>query len=167
MATRLIGSLQGAGVSEETLASCKAIKRRFHPPAKKTGNRPPLSAVAEGAQPEETASKSVSQHDIDSIMANFQQLVIMATSDPMYKPNETELQTASLNTFVTLLKERNKAVAAAKTALMEANRAVDTLLYSKTGIHGQAIAAKAYVKSLFGFSSAKYREVATIKFRNA
>lgn len=159
MATRLAAYLKSSGVSEETLVSCMNIKRRFH------GKKGTRVALIAGEPPTENLTRNSSQLDFDSMLANFQELVTMATSDPLYKPNEADLQLKGLNAFIESLRNKTKAVAVAKVALLEARRKVNALVFGQTGIYGQATAVKAYLKSLYGCTSSKYQEVSAIQFR--
>jgi hypothetical protein len=165
LTTRIIGGLQASGVSEETLESCKMIKRRFHSPSRKADNSPVTVSNGE-VPPGEKVRRSKSQSDIESVIANFQQLVTMVTTDALYKPNEADLQAAALNTSITALRDKVKAVSVSRVAMKEANRIVHDLVFGTTGIYGQALTVKAYIKSLYGFGSSKYKELAQIKFRN-
>jgi hypothetical protein len=165
MATRIIGGLQASGVSEETLESCKVIKRRFHSPSRKIDSNPAAVGVGE-VPPGEKVRRSKSQSDIESVIANFQQLVTMATADALYKPNETDLQAEGLSIYITALHDKVKAVGITRADMKEANRTFHNLIFGTTGIYGQALAVKAYIKSLYGFGSSEYKELAQIKFRN-
>jgi hypothetical protein len=46
--------------------------------------------------------------------------------------------------------------------LIQLNR----FLYTKTGIHGSALAVKCYIKGLFGFQSVGYQQISGLKFIN-
>ncbi|HYG03825.1 MAG TPA: hypothetical protein VD927_15360 [Chryseosolibacter sp.] len=159
MATRLIGYLKASGVSAETLESCRKIKRRLH---NRGGDRVPLTS---GETPANDATRSTSQADFDSKVANFQELVTMATSDPLYKPNEADLQLKGLTAFIEQIRVANKAVAIARVALLEAKRKMRALVFGVNGIYGHGQAVKAYLKSVYGYSGSKYKEVAGIEFR--
>lgn len=161
LATRMIGILQASGVSPETMQACKAIKRRYHSGKSKIKETTSATPAPSGA----VAQRTIGQSDVDSMIANLHQLVILATSDALYKPNETELQAAGLNTFITSLRDKNKAVSVAQVAMNEAHRTLDNVLYSVSGIYGQASATKGYIKALFGYTSSKFKEVSSIRFK--
>jgi hypothetical protein len=92
-------------------------------------------------------------------------LVQTLTSETLYKPNEVELQVATLNTTLTDLKTKNKAVITAAAAASNARIARDKVLYTEgVGLYDVALAVKTYVKSLFGATSPQYKQVSGIKF---
>jgi hypothetical protein len=169
-ARRIIAALKANGAPPEVIDDVMAIKRRFSP-GRKILDKPPAQTSSTGTpgtpDGDENGAKfrrRISQLDLDSRIGNFQKLVIRATAEPLYKPNETDLQTAALNTFVATLRTRNTNVINAFIALKDADQTVNKTLYDSTGIYGQASAAKAYIESIFGFRSIKHKEVTSLKF---
>lgn len=97
---------------------------------------------------------------------NFAALVQVLEVEPMYKPNEANLQVTALNTLVTSLRDKTKAVYQAKVALRNARVSRDKFLYDVNGIHDSTLATKKYLKALFGPQSSAYRQVAGIRFKD-
>ena len=119
--------------------------------------------MAEGAEPVRTAS--VSQQSYNKLVDHFAQLVATLTAEPRYLPNEAELKVTALNALLTDLRAKNTAVINAYTALSNARIARDKTLYAETtGMLDVAQGVKLYVKSLFGTTSAQYKQVSALKF---
>lgn len=163
-ARRIIASLKACGASAEVMEDCMAIKRKFRGQGAKSG-KPPATVNAESPESAVAVSRKVSYLDLESVIANFQSLVTRATTDPLYKPNEADLQAATLTALVATLRDRNKAVKTTYTNLKEANLALNKLLYDASGIYGQATAVKAYIESLYGFRSPKHKAVVALTFK--
>jgi hypothetical protein len=168
LARRIISVLKANGASQDVIDDGLAIKRRFSSQAKKAVEGTPLPASSpDGNVNGVVYQRRISQLDLDSRIGNFQRLVIRVTADPLYKPNETDLQTLALEAFVTTLRDKNKAVINAFIAMKEANQVVNRILYAPTGIHGEASAVKAYFESVFGYRSFQHKEVQSLKFTRA
>lgn len=86
-------------------------------------------------------------------------------SVPAYNPNETELQPASLNTFLTQLKSANQAVITATTPYLTAVQNRNNVLYAPdTGIIDLAQEVKKYVKSVETITLPEFRQISGLKF---
>jgi hypothetical protein len=158
MATCLLGNLQACKASPETIDAFMMIKRRFHP-----SHTSPVVATTEGETP---GKRKKAQFDFDSLLSNFQQLVLVATSDPKYTSNDAEFTPEGLNTFIASFHSAMSAVADAEAKMKDVDRDVNEIIYGKAGIYGYAMAAKGYVKSRFGYGSAEFREVSRFNFRS-
>ena len=110
---------------------------------------------------------SVSQQSYDSIMESFKKLIDLVSSEPTYKPNEVDLQIATLTTQAADLAAKNTDVVNATTTLSNGRIARNKTLYTpKTGLYDVAQEVKKYVKSVFGATSPEYKQVSKIKFTN-
>jgi hypothetical protein len=165
LAGRVIDALKASGASPEVVKDAMAIRRRFNSPARRLVT-PAQNGLPDGnAQQGETIyQRKLSQLDLASKVENFERLVNRVSVEPLYKPNETDLQPVVLTTFVTTLRTSNANVIGTFMAMKNANRALNALLFQATGIHGTAIATKAYLRSVFGKGSSEYREVGQFKF---
>lgn len=163
LSTRIINALTAVGAEQQTIddattSHAKVQGRRMSP--KK------VTIVAkEGVTPPEPTNNSVSQQSYDGQVDNFAKLVQTVSAEPLYQPNETELQVASLNTLLENLRSLNSDVIAANTALSNARIERDKTLYADdTGLHDVALAVKQYILSVFGKTSAQYKQVSGIAF---
>jgi hypothetical protein len=114
----------------------------------------------------EDNSISVSQMSYDSRVNNFEKLIETLKAEPKYNPNETELQVATLATLLADLDAKNTAVRVATEPLSNARIARDKVLYDETnGLVQIAADVKKYVKSVYGVSSPKYKQISSLAFR--
>jgi hypothetical protein len=114
----------------------------------------------------EDNSISVSQMGYDSRVNNFEKLIETLKAEPKYNPNETELQVGTLATLLADLDAKNTAVRVATEPLSNARIARDKVLYDKTtGLVQIAADVKKYVKSVYGVSSPKYKQISSLAFR--
>jgi hypothetical protein len=166
LTTRIINALSVSEASEETLKNAKTIARKIQ------GRRAtPKTAPADGTttptpNTEETDTQiSVSQMSYDSRVESLQKLVALLTSTPEYKPNETELKSASINSLHDDLEKLNTKVKDATTPYSNARIARNELLYTpKTGLVDTALAVKKYVSSVFTATSPQLKQISGIKF---
>ena len=92
-------------------------------------------------------------------------LVQLLTSIAAYTPNEADLKPAALSALFADMKTKNAAVLAASTPLNNLRIARNALLYTPgTGLVDIAHDTKKYVKSIYGPTSAQYKQVSPIKF---
>jgi hypothetical protein len=109
---------------------------------------------------------SSSQMSYDSRLDNFDKLIKLLTSIPLYAPNEAELKVTGLTTTYTDLKTRNTAVVTAAAALSNARISRNDILYKPlTGLVDTAVDTKTYIKSVFGADSPQYRQVTKLEFK--
>jgi hypothetical protein len=161
LATRIVAALKSSGVSAETLAYSKRVKRKLDGSANRKAE-PPDTAPAETEN--STKPVSMTQSSFESKVNYFAELVTRLATEPLYKPNETDLQLAGLNTLVTALRDRNKAVANAEIMLSAARISRNKVLFQQAGVHGAAMEIKDYIKSVFGARSDQYRQLRELKF---
>lgn len=111
---------------------------------------------------------SVSQLSFDSKIENLDKLIKILASIPLYAPNENELKVATLTTLYTDLKTKNTAVITAQAALNTARISRNEILYKPiTGLLELAIAAKTYIKSIYGASSPQYTQIGKLSFKTS
>lgn len=164
LSTKIVNALAAVGAEQQTIddattSHAKVQGRRMSP--KKVAK----PAVKEGAATTEPTNNSVSQQSFDGQVENFSKLVETVSSEPLYQPNEVELQAPSLRALLINLKTLNTAVIDAATTLSNARIGRDKILYGdEAGIHDVALAVKQYVLSIFTKSSAQYKQVSGIQF---
>lgn len=102
----------------------------------------------------------------DNRIDNFDRLIQLLITIAEYAPNETDLKTATLTTYFQSLQATNAAAGDAETNLDNARIARNEVLYQpSTGLVDVASAVKLYVKSVFGATSAQYKQVTALTFK--
>jgi len=108
---------------------------------------------------------SASQMSYDSRLENFDKLIALLVSVPLYDPNEEDLKIESLKTLYSELKAKNTAVLTATIELSNARISRNEILYkSLTGLVDIAFDTKVYIKSVFGATSPQYKQIAKLSF---
>jgi hypothetical protein len=164
-ATRIIHVLKSTDASAERIKEADVIRRKFYGiSATRQAENPATQSELPG-QGDSKKSQGVSHTDFDSKTALFAALVQLLSAEPLYKPNEAELQIASLNAMLTNLRNRNKAVITAKVTFSNALAARNKVLYGVTSIQTTSTEVKSYMKGVFGVKSPSYKQVSKIRFR--
>jgi len=102
----------------------------------------------------------------DNRLDNFDKLIQLLSSIPLYTPNEAELKVASLKNLYTDLKTKNTAVINAITPLSNARISRNETLYkADIGLVDTALDVKTYIKSLFGATSPQYKQISKLEFK--
>jgi len=156
--TRILNAVAAStNVQANTVADVKTINRKLQ------GGRKDKKIL--NPTPDDAKQISASQQSYTQITESFEKLFALVSSIPTYTPNETDLQVASLNTYLTQLKSANAAVIAATTPMLVAMEARNQVLYAPaTGLVDIALEVKKYVKSVKAITLAEYREISGLKF---
>lgn len=110
-------------------------------------------------------TKSTSQLSFDNRMKNLSSFCRFLETIHEYKPNESDLQTASILAYIKSLDSLNKTENKTWNELDISRKERDRLLYGdNTGATELAKKAKKYVKSAFGSGSGEYKRISKIKF---
>ena len=112
---------------------------------------------------EDTVSQSRLSYDnrVDNLLA----LIKVLENDSSYKPNEPELQIASLTTYANDLKTKTEAVDTELAKVLIAKEQRNLLLYSsKTGLLDRVKDIKTYIISVYGTNSPQIRYINKLKF---
>lgn len=163
-ASRIIDALVASGASAETLADARAIRRKLKPQPKVLVSPPARTASVDDPVQEESVYRSVSQIDKASLLQNFEMLISRVSTEPLYKPNESDLSIAGLNTYATQLRMLNKNVISTYEAMRTATRNLNKTLYSDNGIYGTGKATKAYIRAIFGHGSVEHKAIVGFQF---
>ena len=108
---------------------------------------------------------SASQLSYDNKMENFDKLLMLLESVPLYAPNEEDLKVTSLKTLHANLKTINKNVVTASLQLSNARIVRNEILYKPiTGLVDIAADIKTYIKSVFGATSPQYKVISKLRF---
>ncbi len=128
--TRVINALSATDAVQQTIDD--ANKAAFKIQGRRASAKPVVIPAKEGQPAQEPNSISTSQQSYDNQVANFAKLIETLTAEPLYTPNETDLQVASLNALLTDLKSKNADVVAATTTASNARIDRDQTLYADT-----------------------------------
>lgn len=162
--TRVVNAVAASDVPKQVVADVKAIARKIQ--GSRASEKKP-TVPDNPATPEDESSKSISasQMSFDSRIENMDKLIQLLTAQPAYTPNEPELQVAGLITVLANMKTTNTDAINAYTPLSNSRIDRNKILYDKTtGLVTVAGDVKAYVKSVFGGTSAQYKQVSKLKF---
>jgi hypothetical protein len=158
-----INSAAAANIEDEAfLKDLQTISRKLQ------GRRASEAIEDDPLTPEDESqqSHSASQMSYDNRAANFAAYIDLLKSNAAFAPNETELQTGTLETMLTGMQTTNTAAvtAVAQARAARANR--DEVLYNDTdGLQVLADLVKKYVKSVFGTDSPQYQQLQALKIK--
>jgi hypothetical protein len=133
-------------------------------PVLNTGSEEKKALEAEG---KEVNQISASQMSFDNRIENFDRLIMLLSSIPLYNPNEEELKVETLKALHNQLKEKNSEVILPIVQLSNSRITRNTILYKEnTGLVDIALDSKTYIKSVFGATSPQYKQVSRLYFKN-
>lgn len=122
----------------------------------------------EKAKQAEAAGKdpiSQAQLSMDMRLENFDKFIKILAANAKYKPNETELQVASLQALHTRLKTLSDGIVTASTPVINARSSRDELLYTpETGLVDIANGVKKYIRSVYTAETPEYKKVSALTF---
>ncbi len=167
LATKVINALSVSGATTLAVADAKTINRKIQG-AKSNGGTKTATTPADPNAPTPTDKTiSTSQQSYDSLIDHFTKLIESVSQDANYKPNETELKVATLQTKLDSLKSSNTDLVNAFTNWSNARINRNTTLYNPlTGLVQTALEVKKYVKSVFGASSPQFKQISGLEFTN-
>ena len=113
--------------------------------------------------------KQVAVHNasIARKLENFNKFILFLEQIKEYSPNEQDLTTAALRIKQADMQQKSTDLSNSDVALEAARINRDEILYADTtGIVDTALSAKQYVKSLYGASDPRFKQVNSIPFTN-
>jgi hypothetical protein len=164
LTTRLINAFAACKVSPNTLDNAKTYAAKIKGSRINPNQKPPIDP--ENPNPEsKNDGKSVSQVSFDNQINNFELLIETLKGEPKYKPNETDLQVTTLEAHLANMRLKNSAAISATEPLSTARINRNNDLYNETtGLVTLAQEVKSYVKSVYGATHPKYKQISGIKF---
>ena len=162
--TRVNNSLKASDTTVQVDESAETIVRKLQ------GRRASTKLTEEEikalqAEGKEVNQISTAQLSYDSRLENFDKLIMLLESVPLYNPNEEDLKVESLKTLQANLKVKNSDVVVASIQLSNARIARNEILYKPlTGLIDVAFDFKVYIKSVFGATSPQYKQISKLKF---
>ena len=162
--TRVMNSLKASGTSTPVVQSARTIVRKLQ------GRRASAKITEEEKKALEAEGKEVnqisaSQMSFDNRIENFDRLIMLLSSIPLYNPNEEELKVETLKALHNQLKEKNSEVILPIVQLSNSRMTRNKILYSEnTGLVDVALDSKTYIKSIFGATSPQYKQISKLRF---
>ena len=162
--TRVMNSLKASGASTQVVQSARTIVRKLQ------GRRASAKITEEEKKALEAEGKEVnqisaSQMSFDNRIENFDRLIMLLSSIPLYNPNEADLKVETLKTLHNQLKEKNTEVILPIVQLSNSRMNRNKILYNEnTGLVDVALDSKTYIKSIFGATSPQYKQISKLRF---
>ena len=167
LTTRVMNALRATDTTVSIDESARTLVRKIQG-VRATPKKSEEEKLALKAEGKEVTEVSSSQMSYDNRLDNFDKLIKLVTSIPLYAPNEADLKVTALTALYTDLKAKNTAVIAATAPLSNARIARNDVLYKPlTGLYDTAIDTKTYIKSVFGATSPQYKQVKGLVFTQA
>jgi hypothetical protein len=167
LATKVVNALAVSGASALVVADAKTINRKIQGAKANGGSITPTTPADPNAPAPTDKTISTSQQSYDSLIDHFTKLIEAVSQEANYKPNETELKTATLQTKLDILKTSNSDLINGFTNWSNARINRNTTLYNPlTGLVQTALEVKKYVKSVFGATSPQFKQVSGLEFTN-
>jgi hypothetical protein len=164
LTTRLLNAVKSTSTTGAVDDNVQALVHKIQG-AKATPKLTEEEKTALAAEGKSTKEISVSQMSYDSRLENLNKLILQLGSIPEYKPNEPELQVATLRQLHTDMSTLNATVVTAEKALGNARIARNEVLYkSLNGLVDISADIKTYVKSAFGASAPQFKQVSKLEF---
>ena len=167
LATKIVNALSVSGATTLAVDDAKTINRKIQGAKANGGTKTPAIPADPNAPAPTDKTISTSQQSYDSLIDHYTKLIEAVSQDANYKPNETELKTATLQTKLDGLKTSNTDLINGFTSWSNARINRNTTLYNPlTGLVQTALEVKKYVKSVFGATSPQFKQVSGLEFTN-
>ena len=141
LVTKCLNALEASGADDDIVRDARGIGKKI------------------------TGHSGISQQSFDMRLDNFDLFVEILKTEPKYAPNETEIQTASLETFYSDMVSANQAVILANREVGSARGARNRQFYSDGGLIDVALDVKKYVRSVYGSNDSRFTRVNGIEFK--
>ena len=159
--TKFLNALKGANAPSSVVADAETINRKLQ--GKRADNSPAETPI--GEIPKDKVS--VSQQSYEMQVDHFEKLIEVGTIEPSYNPNEVPLKIATLNAYKDELFAINTEVKTKYVPYSNALKNRNAKLYNpETGIVNLTQQVKNYVKSVFGATSAEYKSISKLVFKD-
>jgi len=163
LTTRVMNALKVSGVPASVIEDAETYSRKIR------GKRQSPAAVDDPSTPdvdESESSHSASQMSRVQRIENLNALNSLLDSQSPYKPNETELQTAALQTVTADLEAKTEAVNQTFTAFSNKLGDRDEIYYTNdNAVVTVGNLFKKYSQAAFGTDSTEYNQVKDLEFK--
>jgi hypothetical protein len=159
--TKFMNALKGANAPSTVIADAETVNRKLQ------GKRADNSTIETpiGETPKDKVS--VSQQSYEMQVDHFEKLIEIGSIEPSYNPNEIPLKVATLSAYKDELLAVNTEVKTKYVPYINALKSRNAKLYNpETGIVNLTQMVKNYVKSVFGASSAEYKSISKLTFKD-
>lgn len=144
-------------------ADMQTLNRRMN--GARAGSKPVDDPTTPGTDESQNAN-SVSQQSYDDLQATFNEIIARLQSRDDYKPNETDVQLATLQTRSEAMTAANNQAKTAIAAARTARQTRDAHLYDETnGVLKLVKLIKAYVKQNFSKGDPTYDAIMAMQFK--
>lgn len=161
-ASRILAELKSCGALPQTIADAATMVRKIKGRVRAEKPEAPAALETEslkGKHPRVTGS------DFGSVVYHFEKLIATLIAEPKYNPAVADLQVPQLQQQLNDLRAINQVVVNATSALSQARRDRNTLLYGGSGsVYRTSLAVKYQVKALFGYNSEAAQAASRIRF---
>lgn len=166
LTTRVLNALKATDTTTQVDDSAVTIARKIQG-KRATPKKTDEEIKSLSAEGKVVSEISTSQMSYDSRLDNFDKLIKLLASVPLYAPNEAELKVTALTAVYNDLKAKNTAVINATIPLSNARISRNNVLYKPNiGVIDIAIDTKTYIKSVFGASSPQYKQISKLAFKS-
>jgi hypothetical protein len=163
LATRLLNAIKASTTDSKVDDTIKTYVRKIK--GERASGKIEVAKVAGVASTDETNQQSSSQLDFNNRLNFLDILIKQLAFIPQYAPNESELQVVSLRAMYDDLTAKNTVAVEAEVKTENARIARDKVMYAPlTGLVDVVSDVKTYVKSVFGPTSAEYKQTSKLKF---
>lgn len=163
LVTRIMKMLRGSGASESVIEDAETYARKIQ--GRRAEPKPPDDPSTPGD--ESAVSISASQMSRDQRIENFDKLIDLLESEPLYDPNEVDLQTATLNTLSNDLKTKTNGVGTTFVPYSNSLAGRDDVLYlNDNNVVKVGKLFKIYVEAAFGRTSTEWLQIKGLEFRD-
>ncbi len=161
LSTRVVASFAMCGATENAVEDMKGFARKI------AGARKKKLEIDDPNTPEnEAAHNSVSQRSYTQTAEHFDNMIEMCINEPLYTPNEPELQVAALQAKSAAMKAANTGVIDSVTVLSNNRISRNDALYTDAiSIYELSKLVKLYVKSLYGQGSPQFKQISGLEFK--
>ena len=164
LTTRIISAFEACKASKQAIDNAKTHASKLKGTRIGKKEEPAIDPNNPNAKGEDN-SISVSQMNFYNRVSNFEKLIETLKAEPKYAPNETNLQVPTLEALLADLITKNTAVKDTFEPLSNARIERNKVLYDdETGLVQTAKDVKSYVKSVYGATSAKYKQISKLSF---
>ena len=160
LTTRVVNFYASTGTAKNNVDDAQSLKRKIDGKRAEQVEDDPSTPEDESAN-----AISASQQSYTQLVEHFDNLIELLSGDPMYNPNEVDLQVANLVTLSGNMKTANTSVMTSNVALSNSRIDRDGVMYAPdTGLVDLALTVKKYAKAAFGADAPQYQQVSGLEF---
>ena len=164
LSTKIVNAFAVSGADTLAQNNLKSVNKKLQGSTSSAKKEQPTANNS--TTPETTKTISTSQQSYDRLIDHFANVIQVLEQNPVYAPNENNLQVDSLKNKLLELQTKNTNLINAYTlysnAMIDRNQ---TLYNPLSGIIQTAKEVKQYVKSIFGATSPQYKQVSGLEFK--